>query len=232
MLMPDSRDRHVLFATSRENDFVISNLDLTLKLAQTSNIDTVKHGMLYHKNDGFVFWYRKPNFYRSTVFKVESIQDFLFENTDSFEQVISIIDNSCTFPSYEKLKLLKFILFSFLIGNDTIHGEDISLIHYKDKTEIAPFNKAYNYAIYKDSSGANEILFLNKKINLCNGESAFTFATKQLNITPKAFQQIMTELDSIYIKWLKLIEISFMDNQVKKEYLTLLRHRRKCFFKY
>jgi serine/threonine-protein kinase HipA len=230
----DKNDRYIFIDDNnpaQQNNF---NRDLTLKLTRLSGIKTVVHGLAYNKDGGMFFWYKRPQFYgRHAVLPIEYFSGLLEENNLPLGENLSVLLKShCTFPALEKLKLLRLALFSFLTGNNSINLTDLAIIKKKETTEIAPINNLTNTAIYLDDKERQQIKFLGQEIIISSIEDARAFSTKTLGVNPKAFNQVLKEFDLIYLKWLKLIEISFLKSPIKKDYLDLLRHRRKIFFKF
>ena len=60
----------------------------------------------------------------------------------SMERLIGVLNDYCTFPAIERVKLLKRGLFNFLVGNEDMHLKNHSLITRDGKVELAP---AYDY---------------------------------------------------------------------------------------
>jgi len=229
----DNKDRYVLIHDNNPDEQFIFNRDLTMKLAALSGIKTVVHGLVYHQNNDLVFWYKRPQFYgRFGIRTMEPLNKLIPESESNiFENLEETLNSVCTFPALEKLNLLRLVLFSFLTGNDSIKLQDVSIIDNKSTTEIAPYHYLVNSHIYHNTNKTDSINFLGKEIILLSKDDALSFAS-DLGVNPKAFNQIMEELNNVYLKWLKVIEISFIKNPIKKKYLDLMRVRRKTFFKF
>jgi len=60
----------------------------------------------------------------------------------SMEKVAAVIEQFCTFPALERVKLIERTLFSFLVGNEDMHLKNFSLITRNEKVELAP---AYDF---------------------------------------------------------------------------------------
>ncbi len=230
----DKNDRYIFIRDNNSENQYIFNRDLTMKLAALSGLKTVVHGLAYHQNGGMVFWYKRPQFYgRYGLQQLDPLNELLPESSSSFfDNLKETLNSSCTFPAMEKLNLLRLALFSFLTGNDSIPLDNLSLIDNKGTTKIAPHFCLLNSHIYQNNNQSSSIIFLGKEIILTKTDDALSFATELLGVNPKAFKQVMNELNAIYLKWLKVIEISFVINPIKKDYFDLLRQRRKVFFKF
>ncbi len=234
LISGDKNNRYIIVCDNNLENQYIFNRDLTMKLATISSIKTVVHGLAYHQNGSKVFWYKRPQFYgRYGLLQFDPLINLLPGSSENiFEILNEILNYRCTFPALEKLKLLRLLLFSFLTGNQSISATDLSLIKKDNKVEIAPHHCLINNTIYLEEADVNRISFLDTKIILENINDAGSVAGDLLGVNLKAYKQVMEELNTVYLKWLKVIEISFIKNPVKKEYLSLLRRRRKLFFKF
>ncbi|KAA3610427.1 MAG: hypothetical protein D8M58_05575 [Calditrichaeota bacterium] len=230
----DKNDRYVFVQDNDPESQYIFNRDLTLKLATLSGIKTVTHGLAYLQSGNLVFWYKRPQFFgRSIQYQIDTFDELIPEDeANVFRHLIEILNSTCTFPALEKLNLLRLILFSFLTGHDSIATSSLSLIHNKERVELTPQCCLVNNHIYQSKKKAESISFLGEEVLLGNTDKALCFANEVLGVNPKAFSQVMQELNVVYLKWLKTIEVSFIKNPIKKEYLELLRNRRRLFFKY
>jgi serine/threonine-protein kinase HipA len=230
----DETDRYIFIDNNNPDKQFNYNRDLTLKLAKLSGIKTVVHGLAHGKNDALFFWYKRAQFYgRYSILPVANFSDFLDAGMPNiWGNLTDLINKKCTFPALEKLKLLRLCLFSFLIGNGSITLRDLAIIKRKDISEIAPVWQLLNRAIYQGGEDNKRFIFLGQEICLKTRADALIFATENLKVNPKAFNQILTELDLIYLKWLKVIEISFLNTPIKTMYVNLLRKRRKSYFKF
>jgi hypothetical protein len=60
----------------------------------------------------------------------------------SMEKVAAVVEQFCTFPAIERVKLLERTLFSFLTGNEDMHLKNFSLITRQGRVGLAP---AYDF---------------------------------------------------------------------------------------
>ena len=61
--------------------------------------------------------------------------------------LIKLIDDYCTFPAIEKVKLFRLVLFNFLIGNEDMHLKNYSVIVRDNKVELSPAYDLLNTTI-------------------------------------------------------------------------------------
>jgi serine/threonine-protein kinase HipA len=85
----------------------------------------------------------------------------------SMEKLVKLIDAYCTFPSIEKVKLFKLVLFNFMIGNDDMHLKNYSIINLDRKIQLAPCYNLVNTIIeYKNPDDEIALPINGKKKNL------------------------------------------------------------------
>ena len=97
------------------------NEDLTMKMAKICNIEVPWHGLIYSK--GNILNYVIRRFDRVGHNDKLALEDFAqlsnakrsTKYNSSMERIISIIDEFCTFPILDKIKLFRRTLFNFLI---------------------------------------------------------------------------------------------------------------------
>ena len=144
------------------------------------------------------------------------------------EQVASTIEQHCTFPAVEKVKLFRLTLFNFLVGNEDMHVKNFSLMRSEGKVELSLAYDLLNTTIAM--SGATEELALplrGKKSKIKKGDFVDYFALERLGLTQKVVENILGELAAAAEQWKATIEISFLSDQMKQTYLSLLDERRK-----
>jgi serine/threonine-protein kinase HipA len=79
------------------------------------------------------------------------------------EKVAGVIEQFCTFPAVERVKLLERTLFSFLVGNEDMHLKNFSLITRDQKVELAPAYDLLNTTIALKNARGNLALPLKGK---------------------------------------------------------------------
>jgi serine/threonine-protein kinase HipA len=69
-------------------------------------------------------------------------EDVTMRYNSSMEKVAGLIEQFCTFPALERVRLFERTLFSFMVGNEDMHLKNFSLITRHQKVELAP---AYDF---------------------------------------------------------------------------------------
>jgi serine/threonine-protein kinase HipA len=148
------------------------NEDLTMRLAAMIGLETPLHGMVYGQDDTLSYFIKRFDRYGHS--KKLAVEDFAqlsnasrkTKYDSSMEKLIPIIEEHCSFPILEKIKLFKITLFCFLIGNDDMHLKNFSLIRKPQKIELTPCYDLINSCIVLGSKEELALPLKEKKSNL------------------------------------------------------------------
>lgn len=111
------------------------------------------NGLVYSKVNSLTYFIKR--FDRIGHNKKLALEDFAqlsgedrhTKYKSSMENVIAIIEQFCTFPKIEFVKLFKLTLFNFLVGNKDMHLKNFSLITKDRKISISPAYDLLNSTI-------------------------------------------------------------------------------------
>ena len=213
------------------------NEDLTMRLASNIGLNIPVHGLVYSKDNSLTYFVKRFDRYGKS--KKLSVEDFaqlsgMNRNTkynSSMEKVNKIIDEFCTFPVIEKVKLFKLILFNFLIGNEDMHLKNFSVISRNGKVELSPHYDLINTTIALKNVKEEIALPINGKKNNLNKKLLIKHLGEEvLNLNHLIIQQTTDEIFSTKNTWQNLIEISFLNKEMKEKYMILLLERWKRIF--
>lgn len=91
------------------------------------------------------------------------------------EKLVNLIDEYCTFPAVEKVKLFKLVLFNYLVGNEDMHLKNYSVIVANGKVELSPAYDLLNSTIVlKGDTEEIALPLKGKKKNLTRKFSSIT----------------------------------------------------------
>ena len=210
---------------------VPENEDVTMRLANLIGIDVPLHGLVYSKDDTMTYFIRRfDRVGRSKKIAVEDFAQLSGKDRDtkydsSMEQIISIIEQFCTFPALEKLKLFNLTLFNYLIGNEDMHLKNFSVIRRDMKAELSPAYDLLNSTIILNSQ-AELALPLNGKKNKLRKDDFFAyFAKERLELPQKPIEQTVNRIVKVFPKWIDLIQKCFLSDSMKTQYIDLLNKR-------
>jgi serine/threonine-protein kinase HipA len=210
------------------------NEDLTMRLAEKAGIEVPLHGMVYSKDKSRVYFIKR--FDRKGQKDKLPVEDFaqlagLSRETKynfSMEKLVLIIDEYCTFPAIEKAKLFKLVLFNFLTGNEDMHLKNYSVIVRNNKVELSPAYDLLNTTIIL-KPGAEEIaLTLKGRKKKLNAELLIKyFGKERCGLSDKIIEKTIKSISSAIPDWKELISISFLSDDMKNKYNSLLDNRIK-----
>ena len=211
------------------------NEGLTMNLAGLCGIDVPISGLVRCADGSWSYFVRR--FDRVGHKRKVPLEDFAQlsgQSRDtkydfSMERLIGVLDEYCTFPMIEKMRLFKRSLFNFLVGNEDMHLKNFSLITRKGKTELAP---AYDYlsttvaflALGKRIETIEEVALplQGKKRNLTRDSWIQYFGRDRLALPDRIIDTVLEELASVGQVWRARIARSFLPSDQKRLYDGLL----------
>ncbi|MCB9208472.1 MAG: HipA domain-containing protein [Ignavibacteriales bacterium] len=225
------KPQNILFSQLPENE------DLTMRLASQIRLKIPLHGLIYSKDNSLTYFIKRFDRYgKNKKISVEDFAQLAGKNRDtkydySMERLVKIIDMFCTFPVVEKVKLFKLTIFNFLIGNEDMHLKNFSLISKNGKIEFSPHYDLLNTTIAIKNVKEEIALPIEGKKNNLNKKNLIDYFGKELLLlNQKIINQNLDEIFNSKPKWHNLIEISFLNNEMKEKYYNLLTERWKRIF--
>ena len=226
------KPQHEIYPNLPENE------GLTMHLARLAGIEVPVCGLVRCADGSWSYFVRR--FDRVGHKGKVAVEDFaqlagLSRNTKydfSMERLVGLLDDYCTFPAIEKIKLLKRSLFNFLVGNEDMHLKNFSLITRQGKVELAP---AYDYlnttvaflALGKRIETLEEVALplRGKKRRLGGKEWIGYYASERLRLPPKIIERVRDELLKSVPAWRRQITLSFLPRDQQTHYLSLVADR-------
>ena len=208
------------------------NEDLTMRLASEIGLDIPLHGLIWSKDHSLTYFIKR--FDRRGQNDKVPIEDFaqlagMSRETKydfSMEKVVTIIDDFCTFPSLEKLKLFKLTLFNYLVGNEDMHLKNFSIITGEGKVSLSPCYDLVNSTIeYKKQVEEIALPLKGKKKHLTRNILIDYFGRERCELTSKSIDKVLETINTAVPKWEGLIDMSFLSNEMKERYHRLLGTR-------
>lgn len=228
----DKNGSYILKPELTDYDQVRHNEDLTMRMADVCGIEVPFHGLVYARDHSMLFFIRRFDRVGHTG-KIH-VEDFaqvagMSRETKynySMEKIITLIERYCTFPMVEKMKLYRRVLFCWLTGNEDMHLKNFSLIHRQNKIELSPAYDLLNTTMVMPGTIEEMALPLQgKKSNFNHSILSDYFGYERLGLNKKILTNIETKLKVSLPRWKDLIAMSFLDDQRKEQYLSLLEKR-------
>ena len=230
----DQKGHYILKPQSDTYPELPENEAISMSLAKTIGLEVPIHGLLYSKDQSMTYFIKR--FDRVVHNEKLALEDFAqLSNGDrytkydsSMEKVINVIENFCTFPKIEFVKLFKLTLFNFLIGNEDMHLKNFSLITKDKKISLSPAYDLLNSTIAQKNAQEEIALPLRGRKNNLNKHDIFDyFAVERLGLNQKIIDRVIQDFQCAIPKWQKLIGMSFLSQAMQEKYLHLLEVRRK-----
>jgi len=227
----DTGGRYIFKPQTQNYREVPENEDVTMRLANLIGIDVPLHGLVYSKDGTMTYFIRR--FDRVGRNKKIAVEDFAqlsgkdreTKYESSMEQIISLIEQFCTFPSIEKLKLFNLTLFNYLVGNEDMHLKNFSVIRRDLKVELSPAYDLLNSTIILNSQEEIALPLGGKKNKLSKDDFLVYFAKERLELTQKSIEQTVSRIVSVFSKWTDLIQKCFLSDSMKTQYLALINEK-------
>jgi serine/threonine-protein kinase HipA len=212
------------------------NEDLTMRLAKTTGIDVPFHGLIYGSDGSRSYLIKR--FDRYGHGKKHAIEDFsqLSNHTrdtkydSSMEKLIPILEEHCSFPVLEKVKLFRLMLFCFLVGNEDMHLKNFSLIRRQNKVELSPAYDLVNSTIVIDGSEELALPVAGKRSKITRSILCDYYGSKMLELNSNVIKNEMRSLHQASKGWDDFIQQSFLSQEMQKKYRSLLIQRCERLF--
>jgi serine/threonine-protein kinase HipA len=213
------------------------NEDLTMRLAEGTGLEIPLHGLVYSKDQKLTYFIKRFDRYgKGNKYSVEDFAQLAGKSRDtkydySMEKVVGIIDNYCTFPAIEKIKLFKLTIFNFLTGNEDQHLKNFSLITKDNKVTLTPFYDLINTTISLANPIEEFALPLKgKKSNLNRKILVEYWGKGRLGLNNQVINQELNSITEKFERWIELINKSFLSKEMKEKYNVLLDERKKVIW--
>lgn len=232
-------DRHGIFILKPnpvQFSQVPENEDLTMRMAALSGIEVPLHGLIYNKDHELVYFIRR--FDRIGKKRKIHVEDFAqvagksreTKYDSSMEKVAKLVEEFCTFPMVEKVKLFRLTLFSYLCGNEDMHLKNFSIIHRDGKIELSPAYDLLNSTIVLSNPKDELALPVGgKRSNFTKNILVNYFGHERLGLNKKVISSVEEQFKECFDDWIRLLEISFLSETRKESYLAVLKQRRSAF---
>ena len=220
------KPQHTLFPQLPENE------DLTMRMAEMIGIKVPLHGLIWAKDKTLTYFIKRfDRAGHKDKLPVEDFAQLAGMNRDtkynySMEKLINLLDTYCSFPVIEKAKLFRLVIFNFLVGNEDMHLKNYSVITMDGKIELSPAYDLLNTTILL-KGGAEEIALsvAGKKRRLDRQLLLDYFGKKRCGLNDKVIDNVLQVISEAKGNWQSLISISFLSEELKSKYLSLMEKR-------
>ena len=228
--------RYILKPQNPQYRHLPENEDLSMRLAAAAGIEVPLHGLVYSKDGSMTYFIRRFDRLGKKKVAVEDFSQLLGLSRDtkynaSMEKVAKVIEQYCTFPAVEKIKLFKLTLVNFLIGNEDMHVKNFSLMTWQGKVLLTPAYDILNTSmVLSDPREEIALPVKGKKRKLDAGILIDYFGRARLGLNQKIISSVLNELVKAIPVWERLIGVSFLSEMMKTQYRQLLKVRSERLF--
>ena len=213
------------------------NEDLSMRLAGAAGIEIPLHGLIWAKDSSLSYFIKRfDRVGKKKKLAVEDFSQLLGLSRDSkydgsMEKIAHVIENFCTFPAVEKVKLFRLTIFNFLIGNEDMHLKNFSLFTQKGKIRLTPAYDLLNTTIVIGRKAEELALPLQGRKRKITGEMLSVYFARQcMGLSEKIISKVLNQIKAAFPEWERLIGCSFLSDQHKQAYRDLLCERKKTVF--
>ncbi len=233
--LSDTDSRFILKPQNRDFLQLPENEAVTMLMAAACGIETPVSGLVKSEDESLTYFIRR--FDRLSKTQKLSVEDFaqLTHNNrerkyaSSMERVAEVLEQFCSFPTIEKIKLFRLVLFNFLVGNEDAHLKNFSLITRNGKVELSPAYDLLNTTIALRGANIEEMALplSGKKRKLTADLLIHYYGQDRLKLSGKSIEQVFSEIRKTSPIWMNLLEICFLNDDLKQKYRILLEKRLK-----
>ncbi|MBQ7736136.1 MAG: HipA domain-containing protein [Bacteroidales bacterium] len=205
--------------------------DLTMHLAEATHIQVVPHTLVRFADGELCYLTRRvdrtPKGEKIPMEDLCQLSQKLTEHKyrGSHEQIAKLIMHYSSAPKLDLVRFWEVVLFSWITGNSDMHLKNFSIYSpFSDNYQLAPAYDLLNTLLVMPSDKEELALTLNakkKKIKLQDFMSAMTNS----GLEEKVIQNMFQRFRSAEEKWYDWIENSFLPQEMKTGYMTMIKER-------
>jgi serine/threonine-protein kinase HipA len=227
----DRGGRYILKPPSADYPELPENEDVTMRMASEAGIEAPLHALLRSRDGSLTYFIKRFDREGRTRLPLEDFAQLSGASRDtkydsSMEEVTAVIDQFCTFPAIERVKLFERTLFSFLVGNEDMHLKNFSLITRNRKVELAP---AYDFLsttiALKNAKEELALPIRGKKSRLTRNDLLKYFARERLQLNERVLGDVVARFVNAIPRWRDLLGRSFLSAEMKRKYELLVDER-------
>jgi len=207
------------------------NEDLTMHLATMVNIKTVPHSLIRFKDGSLAYITKRiDRDKKKGKIHMEDMCQLTEKLTEqkykgSHEQIAKIIMLHSAYPVLDLLTYFEVLLFCYLTGNADMHLKNFSLYKPANEYILAPAYDLLSTKLVLPDDKDELALTLNAKKRKLK-KSDFNNLLNTYKIDEKVIENIYEKYRKIVPQWLNFIDTSFLPQQMKEEYKSIINKRK------
>ena len=210
-----------------------ANEHLTMRIAEAYGINVVQSSLIRLKSGELSYITKRIDRTEDNE-KVHMLD--MFQITEAFDKYISSMEkvgkalgSYSANPLLDKLFLFEITLFSYLTGNNDMHLKNFSMIQNKEKWTLAPSYDLLNVSIILPEDTEELALTLGGKKKKLTRTSFETYG-KNMGLNDKQINGVFKRFQKNKAKALRLIEQSFLSEEMQNKYIALLNKRYEILY--
>ena len=236
-VLVDTGGRYILKPQNPQYPSLPENEDVSMRMAAAAGIVIPLHGLIYSKDGSLTYFIKRFDRLGKRKVAVEDFSQLMGLSREtkydaSMEKVAQVIEQYCTFPAVEKIKLFTLTLVNFLIGNEDMHVKNFSLITKDHKVALAPAYDILNTTIA--ITGVEEEIALpikGKKRKIDASILIDYYGRERLSLSGKTISAVLDRIKQAFPEWERLLNVCFLPDHMKEKYLSLLETRKLSLFR-
>jgi serine/threonine-protein kinase HipA len=202
--------------------------DLTMHLAAISGIETVPHSLIRLRSGNLAYITKRVDRKGKKKIHMEDMCQLTERLTEhkyqgSYEQIGKAIIKYSADSGLDVVNFFEQVLFSFLTGNADMHLKNFSLIKAPETGyTLCPAYDMVATALVVEGDAEELALNLNGKKRKLN-RNDFHTAMSRFNIGEKSIENIFAKFERSIPDWIDFVQISFLPNVKKKEFIKLIQ---------
>lgn len=206
------------------------NEDLTMHLAEAAKIKVVPHSLI-RLSDGKLGYITKRIDRTKNGEKIDmedmcqlTLHPTEYKYKSSYEQIARTITKYSSTPKLDLTNYMQLLLYCFVTGNNDMHLKNFSLYRPEKDYLLAPAYDLLNTTIVNPKDKEELALPLSgRKTKLCVAD--FLNTARTIGLEESVVLRLINGLQKALPKWQVLIQSSFLDENMKKEYQELIMSR-------
>lgn len=208
------------------------NEDLTMHLASLARIKTVPHSLIRFQDGSLAYITKRIDRDKKGVkIPMEDMCQLTEKLTEqkykgSHEQIAKKIVEFSAYPVLDLINYFEVLLFCYLTGNTDMHLKNFSLYKKVGECVLAPAYDLLSTKLVIPQDNEELALTLNgKKSKLKKVD--FDSLLKTMKVDDKAIENVYDKFRKVIPEWLLFIDSSFLPDEMKEQYKTLIQEKCK-----
>ncbi len=208
------------------------NEDLTMHLASLARIKTVPHSLIRFQDGSLAYITKRIDRDKKGVkIPMEDMCQLTEKLTEqkykgSHEQIAKKIVEFSAYPVLDLINYFEVLLFCYLTGNADMHLKNFSLYKKVGECVLAPAYDLLSTKLVIPQDNEELALTLNgKKSKLKKVD--FDSLLKTMKVDDKAIENVYDKFRKVIPEWLLFIDSSFLPDEMKEQYKTLIQEKCK-----